>query len=98
MTAAPLKVLNLDRLGLRGGEFPRLNDRGPIEGPDGKKIFCPEVEFPRLNDRGPIEGYRRRKRRGGWDIQFPRLNDRGPIEGLRWERDAEGKLFVSAVE
>ena len=57
MTAAPLKALYL----LRSPNslvisFPRLNDRGPIEGRyfHGRRPI--RSRFPRLNDRGPIEG------------------------------------------
>ena len=75
-------------------EFPRSNDRGPIEATTVSAEPPLVVSFPRSNDRGPIEA-----RGWSWNAQagrlFPRSNDRGPIEA---ELHRLPPVAISAVE
>ena len=58
MNVAQLKVTRQSRVLRAGRSFPRLNERGSIEGsvPLTRLTCC--LWFPRLNERGSIEGLR----------------------------------------
>ncbi len=65
---------------MRGGEFPRSHERGPIE------AVCPPSwlrewdSFPRSHERGPIEARGWRDAGDRRQGRFPRSHERGPIE------------------
>src|SRR6267154_3586657 len=83
MSAAPLKQGAAVRPGGLGHEFPRSNERGPIEAVSawfGEAASTPT--FPRSNERGPIEACHESARSHDREGAFPRSNERGPIEAM----------------
>ncbi len=98
MNVAQLKEMNLAQA-LHGWRlFPRLNERGSIEGRNSSSVArCRSRLFPRLNERGSIEGSSDKRLRE-CSYMFPRLNERGSIEGVDSRPSPCRVLQVSTFE
>ncbi len=61
MNVAQLKAASRDLERAARATFPRLNERGSIEGVRPGPARIRPLKFPRLNERGSIEGHLERR-------------------------------------
>ena len=71
--------LKTDRMS--GRQFPRSQERGPIEANPLYSEIADQGVFPRSQERGPIEAYTSPSCLSPKG-QFPRSQERGPIEAI----------------